>query len=154
MRPDAAAVFSRLLKTRWLVRTPIWLYRMRLGFVLGHRMLLLEHVGRRSGQRRYAVLEVVERSGADTYVIVSGFGERAQWYRNVKANPHVRVSVGFRCETPAVANQLSREAAAETLDRYARGHPRAWRHLEPTLRAALREPNLELPMFALKLKRR
>ncbi len=152
--PDAAAVFSRLLKTRWVVRTPIWLYRMRLGFLLGHRMLLLEHVGRRSGQRRYAVLEVVERSGADTYVIVSGFGERAQWYRNVKANPHVRVSVGFRCRTPAVADQLSHQAAAETLDRYARHHPRAWRHLEPALRAALREPNLELPMFALKLKRR
>jgi deazaflavin-dependent oxidoreductase (nitroreductase family) len=151
--PDAAAVFGRLLTTRWFVRTPIWLYRMRLGFLLGHRMLLLEHVGRKSGQRRYAVLEVVERPCADTYVIVSGFGERAQWYQNVKANPHVRVSVGVLRQAPAVVNQMSREAAEATLDRYAQRYPRTWRHLEPTLRAALQEPDLQHPMFTLALGR-
>jgi deazaflavin-dependent oxidoreductase (nitroreductase family) len=69
--------------------------------VLGR--LLLEHIGRKSGARRYAVLEVVDHPRADEYVIVSGFGEQSQWYRNVVAKPHVRVSVGLRCNAPALA---------------------------------------------------
>ena len=60
-------ILARLLKNRALVRAPIWLYRARLGFVMGHRMLLLEHIGRKSGARRYAVLEVVERPAHDRY---------------------------------------------------------------------------------------
>ena len=55
------ALAGRLLRTRWVVRGPLWLYRMRLGFRLGNRMLMLEHRGRSSGLRRYAVLEVVDR---------------------------------------------------------------------------------------------
>ena len=35
---DAAA---GLLRTRWLVRGPVWLYRARLGALLGSRFLML-----------------------------------------------------------------------------------------------------------------
>ena len=80
-------LLGRILKNRVLVRAPIWLYRFHLGFLFGRRMLLLEHLGRKSGARRYAVLEVVDHPRTDEYVIVSGFGERSQWYRNVVANP-------------------------------------------------------------------
>lgn len=59
---------------------PIWLYRARLGFVLGSRTLMLEHVGRKSGAKRYVVLEVVGHPAPDTYVVASGFGEHAQWF--------------------------------------------------------------------------
>lgn len=48
------ALGVRALRTRWLVRAPIWLYRARLGAVLGSRLLMLEHTGRTSGQRRRA----------------------------------------------------------------------------------------------------
>lgn len=142
---------GRLLATRWVVRAPIWLYRAHLGFVFGHRLLLLEHVGRRSGTRRQVVLEVVERRGRDTYVIVSGFGTRAQWYRNVIAHPEVRVSVGFRAHRPALAVALSDEDAARTLDTYATRHARAWRRLEPVLAAVQDDANPKLPMFAVTL---
>lgn len=51
---------TRALRNRRLMRAPIWLYRARLGFLFGSRMLLLEHTGRRSGARRYVVLEVID----------------------------------------------------------------------------------------------
>ena len=143
---------GRLLATRWVVRAPIWLYRAHLGFVLGHRLLLLEHIGRKSGTRRRVVLEVVERRGRDTYVIVSGFGTRAQWYRNVVAHPEVRVSVGFQVRRPALAVALGDEDVANTLNTYATRHPGAWRRLEPALAAVQDDANPRLPMFAVTLK--
>ena len=77
-----------MLRTRWLVRAPIWLYRWRMGARLGSRFLVLEHLGRVSGQRRYVVLEVVDHP-LRSYVVVARLGDRAQWLRNVQANPRV-----------------------------------------------------------------
>lgn len=147
-------LLARLLQNRTLVRAPIWLYRARLGFVMGHRMLLLEHVGRKTGARRYAVLEVVERPSHDEYVIVSGFGERSQWYRNVLADPHVHVSVGFHQAIPAVVTPMRRDSAEAALARYAERYPRTWARIKPTLEAALNTPELDLPMLTLKLAHR
>jgi deazaflavin-dependent oxidoreductase (nitroreductase family) len=141
------------LKTRGFVRAPIYLYKLRLGFLFGRRMLLLEHIGRKSGARRYAVLEVVDHPAADQYVIVSGFGDTAQWYRNVTANPQVRVSVGLRRNVPATATPLTPEAVENTIERYAKRHPRAWRTLNEAMAAALDTPNLKLPMVRLELSR-
>ena len=54
-----------LVRVRWLVRAPIWLYRARLGFLFGERLLMLEHTGRKSGLLRLAVLEIVARPAPD-----------------------------------------------------------------------------------------
>lgn len=48
---------ARLLRTRGVVRAPVALYRMRLGWVLGPRLVMLEHRGRITGLRRFVVLE-------------------------------------------------------------------------------------------------
>jgi len=45
---------------RYLFRVPVYLYRWRLGCLLGNRLLLLTHTGRGTGLRRQTVLEVVE----------------------------------------------------------------------------------------------
>lgn len=140
---------ARLLKTRALVRAPIWLYRLRIGFVLGQRMLLLEHRGRRSGLARHTVLEVIDRPRPGSYVVAAGFGHRAQWCRNVLADPRVRISVGFRRAVPARVVPLSSTAVEATLTRYAEQHPKAWSVLGPTLQSALDAPLSELPMFEL-----
>ena len=116
-------------------------------------MLLLEHIGRKSGAQRYAVLEVVDRPAADEYVIVSGFGDKAQWYRNVLANPRVRVSVGWRRDVPAIATPLTSEAVDQTLDRYAEQHPRTWAALRDAMATAMDSPDLRLPMMRLELSR-
>lgn len=124
---------ASLLRVRWMVRAPIWLYRARLGALLGSRLLMLEHTGRSSGLPRYVVLEVVDHPDPLRYVVVSGFGERAQWFRNVRADPRVRVQVGSRRPVAAEAVLLDPTAASEALSRYAAAHPRAWSALRPVL---------------------
>ncbi len=146
-----SVVVGRLLRVRWVVRAPIWLYGKGLGFLLGNRLLLLEHRGRRSGELRYVVLEVVDRPSVDTYVIVSGFGEKSQWCRNVLADPRVRVTVGWRRTSPAVAELLSDDAAQTVLDRYAERHPRAWKHLLRALEETSNTTQLRLPMFTVRV---
>jgi deazaflavin-dependent oxidoreductase (nitroreductase family) len=113
---------ARLLRTRWIVRAPVRLYRARLGFVFGSRLLMLEHTGRKTGIRRYAVLEVVDHPDPGTYIVAAGFGNRAQWLRNVRASLRVRVCVGARRPAPATARQLTPQEAAAALTAYARAH--------------------------------
>lgn len=124
----------RILRNRRLMRSPIHLYRVGLGFLFGSRMLLLEHTGRVSGAPRAVVLEVAGRPGPDRYVVMSGFGEGAQWYRNVRASPAVRVSVGRRRSVPATAELLPPERAAAVFSDYSRRHPRLWARMVPLLR--------------------
>lgn len=142
-----------MLRVRWFVRAPIWLYRARLGVIFGHRLLMLEHVGRNTGQRRFVVLEVVDHPAPGRYVVVSGFGVRAQWFRNVEVNPHVRVYLVSRAPATATARRLDAAAASAALGRYAHAHPRAWAKLRPvledTLGTSVDEHSTELPMIAL-----
>jgi deazaflavin-dependent oxidoreductase (nitroreductase family) len=114
---------------RLAFRLPIWLYRLRLGWLLGDRFLLLTHIGRSSGQLRQTVLEVLRHDRASgTYIIASGFGPQADWFRNIQKTPRVLVmSGGERWE--ATAEQLSVPAAHDELLDYARRHPRALRAL-------------------------
>jgi deazaflavin-dependent oxidoreductase (nitroreductase family) len=150
-----AARAAALLRVRWLVRAPIWLYRARLGFLLGSRILMLEHTGRTTGARRYVVLEVIDHPRPGTYVVVSGFGTRAQWFRNVRASPRVRVYARGRQPAPATARLLTSDETAAALAGYAAGHPRAWAALKPVLEATLGAPishqETGLPMIALEL---
>ncbi len=153
-RSSTARLAAGLLRTRWLVRAPIWAYRARLGILFGRRLLMLEHLGRSSGLRRYVVLEVVDRTPGH-YVVVSGFGERAQWFRNVQANPRVRIWVGSRGPRRANARRMGTEEAAHSLERYAVQHPRAWARLAPvlesTLGARIDAQGTNLPMVDLEL---
>ncbi|WP_020496629.1 nitroreductase family deazaflavin-dependent oxidoreductase [Sciscionella marina] len=114
---------------RLLFRLPIRLYRLRLGWLLGSRMLLLTHTGRVSGKPRQVVIEVVgrdERTGS--YFTCSGFGQKSAWYRNVLATPQARIQVGNRA-VPALAEPLETEDGAEVMADYAVRHPRAARRL-------------------------
>ncbi|MFR9752368.1 nitroreductase family deazaflavin-dependent oxidoreductase [Nocardia sp. 004] len=150
---SAATFGARMLKTRWLVRAPILLYRAGLGFLFGTRLLMLEHLGRRSGIRRYVVLEVVDRPAPDQYIIVSGFGTRAQWYRNVQADSRVRVWHGFRRGMPATATVMTTEEAKAALDDYIQRHPRAWKNLRDAIEHATGAPVDVLPMVRLHVHR-
>jgi deazaflavin-dependent oxidoreductase (nitroreductase family) len=108
---------------RRLFRLPLSLYRVRLDWLLGERFLLLTHIGRKSGQPRQTVLEVVYHDTAtDTYFIASGWGERSDWIRNVQKTPVVRVDVGKR-HFVAMAKRLTIEQAQSTLFASARHHP-------------------------------
>jgi len=146
-----SGIGARILRTRWLVRAPIALFRAGLGWMLGRRVLMLEHRGRVSGQRRFVCLEIVDRPAPDRIVVVSGFGEGAQWYRNLEADPHCFVSTGSSRRVPAVARFLPDEDAAAALDRYREQYPRDWRYLKEAIEKAVRHPVDGLPMVELAL---
>ena len=149
----AATLAARLLGVRWLVRAPIWLFRAHLGFLMGSRLLMLEHIGRNSGARRYVVLEVVDRPSLGKYIVAAGFGERAQWFRNIRSNPSVRVYVGGHGPRAATAEVLEPVDSRAALHAYASKHPRAWRSLRPvfesTLGADIDEDGTTLPLVCL-----
>jgi deazaflavin-dependent oxidoreductase (nitroreductase family) len=114
---------------RLMLRLPIWIYRLRLGWLLGNRFLLLTHVGRKTGLPHQTVVEVVDHSRTgDRYLIASGWGKKSDWFRNIQKTPEVRVQVGRR-SIQAHATILHVAEAAEVLLNYARQHPAAFREL-------------------------
>ena len=114
---------------RLMLRMPIWLYRLRMGRLLGNRFLMLTHIGRKSGVPRRTVLEVVGHDTAsDTYIIASGWGQQADWFRNIEKTPNVLVDAGSR-RFEAIAARLPAEQAEREVRDYARRHPLALRKL-------------------------
>ncbi len=114
---------------RWLLRAPIYLYRWNLGWLLGSRFILLNHTGRKSGQPRQAVVEVVRHDRAsDTFIIASGWGEGAQWYQNLLHHTDTTIQSGRR-KLAVRAERLSQQEAAAELERYGRDHPRTAKEL-------------------------
>lgn len=123
--------------------------------MFGSRLLMLEHLGRKSGIRRYVVLEIVDHPAPGRYVVVSGFGARAQWFRNIEANANVRVYLASRKPAPAIAHRLDADTSAASLGRYAAAHPRSWAKLRPVLEQTLGTRidigGTDLPLIALDL---
>ncbi len=109
---------------RWLARAPIALFRHRLGWLFGGKILMLEHNGRRSGQPRHVVLEVVDREPGSLF-LVSGYGRTSQWLQNILVNPRVRVWVGRIYGASSSATLVSTAATRDRLERYRRRNPRA-----------------------------
>jgi deazaflavin-dependent oxidoreductase (nitroreductase family) len=114
----------------WFYRAPSMLYRVRLGWLLGGRFLMLTVVGRTSGVPRRTVLEVVradaggDRTAAPILWVVASRGPRTDWYRNALASPRVQVDWRAR-RYPADARPLDEEQRHELLSDYQRRHPRA-----------------------------
>lgn len=83
-------------------------------------MLLLDHVGARSGTRRTSPLLYVE-DGEDLVVVASkgGYPKHPAWLHNLRANPDTTVQIGderravhARVATPAERQRLWPEAVA------------------------------------------
>lgn len=106
---------------RALYRAPILLYRLRLGFLFGKRLIMLEHTGRRSGRLRRAVIEVVVND-PDAVYIAAAWGEKSQWYANVRVNPTVTFFLGAQ-KHAGTASEVTRSQAEDLMSRYAAAHP-------------------------------
>ncbi|MFF7984059.1 nitroreductase family deazaflavin-dependent oxidoreductase [Streptomyces sp. NPDC007901] len=114
---------------RFLARMPISLFRCGLGWVFGGRLLLLHHTGRVTGRDHRVVLEVVEYAPDDgSWTVASGFGPKAAWYRNLRAEPKTLIEVGTRRHA-VTARFPTPDEGAEIMARYARRHPRTARRL-------------------------
>jgi deazaflavin-dependent oxidoreductase (nitroreductase family) len=109
--------------TRLLARAPIWLYRLHLGRLLGHHALLLTHRGRTTGKARQAVLEVVHYDPVTREsVVFAGWRGETDWYRNLHANPALRVQTAGTSYAP-VQRFLSPEETERNLAAYVARYP-------------------------------
>jgi len=111
------------------LRLPIWLYRLHLGWLLGTRFLLLSHVGRSSGRIHQTVIEVVKHDRAsNSFFVVSGWGDKADWFQNIHKNPHVIIESGGHI-LQAQADDIPFDEAIDILNEYTHRYPIAFKEL-------------------------
>ncbi len=105
---------------RGILRAPRLLYRHEMGWLLGHRFLQLRHRGRRTGLIHETVLEVVRWDPDDqSATVMSGFGPRADWLRNIHSNAEAHIDIG-RDSFDASFRVLDDEEAARVFEAYER----------------------------------
>ncbi len=141
---------------------PRGLYRVGLGWVLGHRFLSVGHRGRKSGKLRETVLEVAGYDPATREsVVASAYGTAADWYRNITVEPAQRVRTGRMDYVPEqrfLTAAEAREAAIEFCRRHkleARLAPRALTAIGAVQEGAFTDPVellASLPMVAFRPK--
>ncbi|HMC39913.1 MAG TPA: nitroreductase family deazaflavin-dependent oxidoreductase [Acidimicrobiales bacterium] len=117
---------------RWWLRSPLALYRLHIGrFALGELLLYLygkphvrvAHRGRRSGQVREVVLEVLDTDKETGEIPVAAmWGPDSDWYQNLRAAEAVEVEIRGRRFAP-LQRFLEPVEAQGVLDRYRRRHP-------------------------------
>ncbi|TET98088.1 MAG: nitroreductase family deazaflavin-dependent oxidoreductase [Anaerolineales bacterium] len=97
-------------------------YALGLGPLVGRLVLLLTTKGRKTGLLRVTPLQYEQIDGK--YYVASAFGIRTDWYKNILADPGVRVRVG-RKEFEAFAEPSSDPAQiADFLEYRLARHPR------------------------------
>lgn len=130
---------------RFGLRLPILLYRIKLGWLLGDRFLMLTHIGRKSGLHHQTVIEVVKHDKAsNTYYIVSGWGEKSDWYQNIQKTPQVTIQVrGRKFQSTAQFIPLSKATAI--MEAYAHNHPVAFSELSMLFFGEHLKPNTDAP---------
>jgi len=139
-----------------LFRLPVWVYRLRLGWLLGHRFLMITHQGRRTGKVRHTVLEVLRQDHATgEFIVVAGYGKTSDWYRNIQATPALEIHVGGRRFTP-IQRFLTPQEVYKEFEDYEARHPRTARTLAGMIgleydgsEGQRRTLATELPMIAL-----
>lgn len=111
-------------------RLPIQLYKLGMGGLFGTRLLMLTHIGRKSGLKRQTVLEVVRHDKTkNEFIIAAGFGRKSDWVQNILVHPEVTVRCG-RKDWDMKANFLSPEECGQEMVDYAHRYPLTMRELQ------------------------
>jgi deazaflavin-dependent oxidoreductase (nitroreductase family) len=117
----------------YLFRAPVHLYHWGFGRLLGHRFLLLTHIGRRTGAPHETVLEVMEyREQGPEVIVMGGFGRESDWIQNIEATPRARVDIDGQ-HFAASMRPLSEDEAVNVV----RGYEYRNRWMAPIVRFAL-----------------
>jgi deazaflavin-dependent oxidoreductase (nitroreductase family) len=105
-----------------IFKLPVFLYRLRLGWLLGKRFMQITHVGRHSGKVRKTVLAVLrfDKQTKEIYAVSAWKG--SDWYYNIQATPALQVESGSMRYVP-VQRTLSPEEIATTFIEYRKHHP-------------------------------
>ena len=93
--PKSSKKYLKIFKIVNKIVVPLYRLRILPLFGFGFRLLLLTTKGRKSGKKRRNPVEYFKID--NTIYIVSGYGKKSFWYRNIEVYPDdVFVQVGFR----------------------------------------------------------
>ena len=104
-------------------KAPTLIYRAGLGRLMGRRFLMLAHRGRKSGLERRVVLEVIHYEADPPFAaVLSGWGKRSQWFRNIQGSPPLAVWVGKDRWPKPGFTVLEPDEVVEVVEEYRRKH--------------------------------
>ena len=106
----------------FFLRMTAILYRIGLGFILPKQMFLTTF-GRKTGKPHRVVVDIVKHDkDINVYFVNAGWGLRSDWFRNLIANPNVRVQVARR-KFSGRAAVLPLKEAGDILVEFINQHP-------------------------------
>jgi deazaflavin-dependent oxidoreductase (nitroreductase family) len=98
------------------------LYNIGLGPLIGRLVLLLTTTGRKTGLPRVTPLQYEEIDGA--FYLGSSRGQKADWFRNILANPHVEIRVKSRRFRGVAETVTDPARVADFLELRLKRHPK------------------------------
>ena len=107
---------------RLLHLPPQIVYAIGLGPLIGNVVLLLTTIGRKSGKRRVTPLQYEEIDGV--IYLGAALGQKADWFRNIQANPKVEVRVKSRHFQGLAEPITDTQRIADFLEVRLRRHPK------------------------------
>jgi deazaflavin-dependent oxidoreductase (nitroreductase family) len=110
---------------RLFLKSPLFLYRIHMQWLLSKHYILLIHRGRKSGRIYRTVVEVISEKDGELF-ISSGWGTRSDWYRNITSGGAVEVRTRKGSFAPQIRVLDSDEALNRHIE-YMSERPRAAR---------------------------
>ncbi|KAF0107180.1 MAG: hypothetical protein FD146_2021 [Anaerolineaceae bacterium] len=104
---------------KFFFKMPLFLHKVGIVWWIekftGAQWMLITTTGRKSGKPRQVIVDVVDYDKeTNTFYVEAAYGHRADWVRNIQANPDFRAQVGKR-KFAARAEFLPSEIAEEKL---------------------------------------
>jgi len=99
---------------RWLFKSPIFLWRLGLGLVVGRLFMIVTTTGRKSGLPRPTAIEFHEYKGRK--YVYCAWGDKADWYKNILADPRVTIQTASGMEHVIARRVTADRELAETFD--------------------------------------
>ena len=120
---------STLVKA--LFKVPVWMYQAHLGFLFFGSLIVIVHRGRKSGNRYVTGLEMIGRRDDELFVL-SLWGAKSDWYRNIEANGVDELWDGTK-RTGASFRVVASDEAFGILSKTEKAHKRLVRFFWPRM---------------------
>ena len=112
------SLYPRSAWSRLVWRTPMVLWRLGLGPIVGRLFMTITTTGRKSGLPRSTMVEYHRLSGSK--YVASGFGGESQWYKNIQANPLVTIQTSDGSESARAVRITDDREILDVIDLFKR----------------------------------
>lgn len=106
---------------RVMFKVPLLLWRMGLGPIIGHIMLVITHTGRKSGLPHHTMVEYHMFDGVK--YAPCAFGPRSDWYKNITADPKVTIQTAHGTESATAVRVTDDQELLAVYDLFMRRDP-------------------------------